>query len=122
MNKYIQQVYQSIYYSFSNKKQAIITIPILIGIIIACILLLFFPKPIAGQTFKVILIIIMLFFWGIPGLVYIIRRESPGFIIFTRGWPVVVNGLIIIIGTWGLAIYIILRFFFPSVLNLPLLN
>jgi hypothetical protein len=86
-------------------------IPGLFGFLIGLIWVLFYKKTFTGKPLEVLALFFMMVSWGAMGLVYVIRKESPGFFFKVKGIFGVLTGLAVMIFCWGFAILVVLMYF-----------
>jgi hypothetical protein len=78
-------------------------IPFLGGLIIAFLSAIFLPQPITGKFYEFLLGSLILFLWGMSGLVVFIRRELFQLGIRIQGKLAMVYGVFIMVTCWFLS-------------------
>jgi len=100
-------MFKKIIYILSNMKtQHLVVLPIAIGISVLLIALGLGKTSHIGNQIGRFLLPLGFFVWGFTGLPMILRKEVP-WLITIRGWAAVAQGVFLMLGSWSIAIILL---------------
>jgi hypothetical protein len=85
----------------------LILLPTLLSLLPITILIRISNGHYSGKPIEDILISIIIFLWGIMGIPMILRREAPGLFLYTKGWLAIIEGILILVASWSVAIALV---------------